>query len=221
MSTSATETNIEEVASALASRREQGQRTVLFLGSRAGGLFGNEFLYETLKQFSLVSFNKLSKEEKFKACYDVLNKQFTDNDRHDILVGTLATLRYREEDELLAALIKAGFFEIIISTNIDTLLEDACNSRGLRESHDYRVFNPALHQATEIERNQPTCCNIIKVFGDLASWHYGPDNFKAGSEWQSFLEAKLAQDTLIVGYDPVWDHALEQVFPLDGKTLWH
>src|SRR5436309_7795358 len=119
MSGSAIETNIEEIARALTAQREQGQRIVLFLGARAGGLFGNEFLYETLKNFSLLDFNTLSDVEKFRESYYVLNKHFTESERHNILVGALATLRYREEDKLLAELVKAGFFEFIISTNID------------------------------------------------------------------------------------------------------
>src|SRR5437868_1356853 len=125
MSRSVTETTIEEIARTLTTRRGQGQRIALFLGARAGGLFGNRFLYDTLKQFSLLDFDTLSNVEKFRECYYVLNKHFKKSERHDILVGALATLRYREEDKLLAELVKAGFFEVIISTNIDTLLEDA------------------------------------------------------------------------------------------------
>src|SRR5437016_7248611 len=130
MSRSEQETNIAEIARELMIRKVQGQRTILFLGSRTGGLFGNEYLYETLKQFSLLNFDILSSTDKFKECYSVLSKHFTQTERHNILLGTLAALRYREEDKLLAELIRAGFFEIIISTNIDSLLEEACSSLG-------------------------------------------------------------------------------------------
>src|SRR2546423_13557710 len=120
MSRLAIETNIEEIASALVTQRDLGQRTVLFLGARAGGLFRNEYFYETLKQFSLLNFDNLSNVDKFKECYYVLNKHFTETERHNILVAALATLRYREEDKFLAKLVKAGLFEVIITTNIDT-----------------------------------------------------------------------------------------------------
>src|SRR5436305_14632868 len=122
MSGSTSETSIEEIARVLATRKDQGQSVVLFLGTRAGGLFGNEFLYDTLKNFSLLNFDALSNVDKFRECYYVLSKHFTESERHNILVGALATLRYREEDKLLTGLVKAGFFEFTISTNIDTLI---------------------------------------------------------------------------------------------------
>ncbi len=76
MSDSLQETNVEEIAEELKTRRKQGQRTTLFLGSRTGGLFGNEYLYEMLKQFSLLNFDTLSNIEKFRECYYVLSKRF-------------------------------------------------------------------------------------------------------------------------------------------------
>src|SRR5260221_4000622 len=132
MSSTAIETNIEEMARVLAIRRGQGQRTVLFLGSRVGGLFGNEYLYELLKKFSLKIFDSLSNVDKFEECYHVLSRHFSKSEIHDILVGSLGLLRYREEDKLLMGLIKASFFEVIISTNIDSLLEDAFSYEGMR-----------------------------------------------------------------------------------------
>src|SRR5437660_12385720 len=107
MSRSVQETNVAEIARELTTRRDQGQRTVLFLGSRVGGLFGNEYLYETLKQFSLLNFDNLSYTDKFRECSSILHKRFTERERHNILVGALAALLYKEEDKLLADLIKA------------------------------------------------------------------------------------------------------------------
>src|SRR5437763_15970524 len=86
------ETSVDDIARELTSRRNQGQRTVVFLGSRAGGFFGNEVLYETLKQFSLRNFDMLSRVDKFEECHAILNKHFTESERHHILVGALATL---------------------------------------------------------------------------------------------------------------------------------
>lgn len=213
-------TNIEEIATALAKGRDRGQRTVLFLGSRAGGLFGNEFLYDTLKDFSLLDFSTLSNIEKFRESYYVLNKHFTEGERHNILVGALATLTYKEEDKLLAELVKTGFFESIISTNIDTLLEDAYSDCGLHAPDDYRVFRVGLEDSAGIEHDKVGNGYLVKVFGDLDSLRYNiTGDFKADDSLQQFLQSKLAGDVLLVGYDPIWDHGLEQAFPLKGKTL--
>jgi|SRR5579859_228303 len=222
---SATETNVEEIARALAKRRDQGKHAVLFLGARAGGLFGNEYLYETLKKFSLLNFDTLSNVDKFRECYYILSKHFTESETHNILVGALAAIRYREEDKLLAELVKAGFFEAIISTNIDTLLEDACSSWGMWETDVYRVFIPSIDDITEIEQNKPRYGSLIKVFGDLDSLHYNTAGSKfdlqAAPTLQTFLESKLTGDVLIIGYDPVWDGTIEQVFPARGGTVWY
>jgi TIR domain/SIR2-like domain len=220
MSNSLQETNVEEIARELKTRRDQGQRTVLFLGSRTGGLYGNEYLYETLKQFSLLNFDSLSNIDKFRECYYVLSKHFTEMERQNILVGALATLRYKEEDKLLAELIRAGFFEFIISTNIDSLLEEACSIWGTH----FQTFIPSVDDITAIEQNNSRQNSIIKVYGDLESRHYltpgeSFDLWKNGL--YEFFQSTLRKDVLIVGYDSVWDHAIEQIFPLTGETIWY
>ena len=224
MSNSVTPTNIEAIADALVTGREQGQRPVLFLGARTGGLFGNEYFYEMLKNFSLLNFDALSNLDKFRECYYVLKTRFTERERHNILVGALATLMYREEDKLLAELVRAGFFEVIITTNIDTLLEDACSSCGLRELDDYRVLTDVAEIA-KFEQNKPRYSSIIKVFGGLETKHYSMTgealNLQAEDRLQQPLVSILAREVLVVGYDPVWDHEIEPAFPTNGGTVWH
>jgi hypothetical protein len=225
MSGSARETTIEEIAKTLVTRRERDQRPVLFLGARAGGLFGNEYLYEMLKNFSLLNFDTLSNVDKFRECYYVLNRHFTESERHNILVGALATLTYREEDKLLAELVKVGFFEAVISTNIDNLLEDACSSLGMRELDDYRVFIPGAAEIKEFEHNKPRYRSLIKVFGDLESRNYSIAgealNLQTEYGLQEYLVSLLSREVLLVGYDPVWDHGIEAAVPANGGTVWY
>lgn len=225
MSGRAAEINIEEISRTLETRRDHGQRTVLFLGARAGGLFRNEYLYEIMKKFSLLNFDTLSNEDKFKECYRVLSTRFSKTEINDILVGALGPLRYREEDKLLTGLVKAGFLEGIISTNIDALLEDACSFWGMREPNDYRLFISGIHDIGEIERDKRKYSYIIKAFGDIDSLYYNT----AGSEFdinanhrlQKFLNSKLSRNVLIVGYDPVWDRSIERAFPTTGEIVWY
>src|SRR5437762_2821401 len=100
------ESNIEEIANMLIERREKGEQPTLFLGARTGGLFRNKILYEVLKQFSLLNFDSLSDSEQFQECHAVLTSTlFTERERHDVLVGALGPLTYREEDRLLSGLV--------------------------------------------------------------------------------------------------------------------
>lgn len=225
MSRLATETSIEEIASVLARQRDQGQCAVLFLGARAGGLFGNEHLYGTLKNFSPLNFYNLSNKDRFKECYRCLSKHFSENEIHNILVDALGPLKYREEDKFLTGLIKEGFIDVVISTNIDTLLEDACSFWNMQEPNDYRVFIPGKHDITELVHSEPKYGFIIKVFGDLVSLRYnsagGEFDLKADSRLKEFLESILSRNVLVAGYDPVWDQPIERAFPEEGGALWY
>lgn len=224
MLTQAKEADVKAIAEMLLFQREKGQRAVLFLGARTGGLFANEYFYETLQQFSLLNFDLLSNAGKFEECHSVL-RGFTEIEKHNILVGALSTLRYREEDKLLVSLVKAGFFETIITTNIDNLLEDAFNSSGSQEPDDYQIIVPESDNIAEIERNKPQYSSIIKAFGDLNSRHY----YTAGEAFElqavdslrNFLKSKSSKEILMVGFDSVWDHEIEQIFPSNGRTMWY
>ena len=222
MSESATQINVKEMANVLSDRRDQGQRIVLFLGASTGALFGNKYLYELLNQFSLRNFASLSNAVKFAECYANLSR-FRETERHKILVGAMAALSYREEDKILAQLVKMRFFEIVISTNIDTLLEDACNFWGMQKPNDYRVLIPGAYDIPKIGQDKAGATSIIKVFGDLKSKDYKivDRSLDPYSELKNFLKKQLTKEVLVIGYDPVWDESLERAFPLTGGTIWY
>ncbi len=218
------ETNIEEIAGMLVEHRSQGKHPILFLGARAGGVFRNAYLYETLKQFSLLNFDKLSGAEQFRECYRVLtSKYFDEITRHEILVNALGPLTYRHEDRLLSGLVKAGFFKAIITTNIDMLLEDAFSSWGMRESGDYRVYKPGVSDIGDLTHEKMEERYIVKVFGDLNSWSYRVGSSSTGLDegLTRFLDSKLSEDVVVIGYDPVWDRTVERAFREKGGILWY
>ncbi len=220
------ETDIATIVASLKHARGQQQRMVLFLGSRAGGLFGNEDLYGILKDFSLRSFNELSPINKFAECYNILRSgHFSTTEIHHILVGALRPLHSREEDKILDVLVRRGLFEAIITTNIDTLLEDAFMSWGMREAYNYQVIINGLDSIKEFYTVNPEFIDIIKTFGDLSARSYNtPENplkLEEDKAFKQFLAAKLAKDVLVIGYDPVWDWPLEHAFPEKGGTIWY
>ena len=197
---------------------------VLFLGARAGGLFGNENFYQLMKDYSLVSFDDKTDREKFEECYKVLNDQiFDEKSVGKIFIMALRALYYREDDEHLVSLIEAGMFDVIITTNIDDLLEEAALSRGLKAPQDYEVFTYSTQNiAKRMQSKPPKYCRIIKVFGDVKS-HYkavGKD-FDLEQPLKDALVSQLQGDVLLVGYDPLWDKPMEQIFPETGGQLWY
>src|SRR6266566_1479658 len=94
-------------------------RVCLFLGSRTGSLFDNEFLYNLLKDFSPKNFEKLSNIEIFHECYNIMKTRLSERDTNAALESALRSVKDREEDKTLAELIETEVFDIVITTNID------------------------------------------------------------------------------------------------------
>src|SRR5438552_3479811 len=147
---SATPVSVAELAQLLIARKKERKRTILFLGSRTGGLFGNQAFYNGMQRYSLRNFSKLSELEKFDECYHILKRLADENNEknpdgkellEDLLTNWLTEIAGREEDNYVAELVKEGFFDTIVSTNIDSLLELAFSQAGMKSSEDYKVVN--------------------------------------------------------------------------------
>jgi len=130
--------------------------------------------------------------------------------------------------DCLVELVKAEYFDIIISTNIDVLLEDTFIREEMSEPHDYRVFIHELDSLgpnEHIVRSEPKYCTLVKAFGDLVSRKYRTVsiefNLDADQRLKQFLESTLTRDILVIGYDPVWDQPLDRAFPTQGGDFWY
>lgn len=210
---------LHEIVEFLLHRR--ANRKVLFLGAKAGGFFDNEDLYMKVKGYSTETFDELNSEQKFQLCYRIL-ENFSERDRDSVLSQSLSTKQvYRLEDDYLAGLIKANFFDVIISTNIDLLLEDTLRRERVREFSDYQLFIYGKTPTKEIVDLYHDL--VLKIFGDLESKYYktAGDEFLIGEDedLRDFLESILDNDVLIVGYDPVWDGPLDKAFFMKGGEL--
>lgn len=217
------EITIAAIASLLKSMKGQKKSPVLFLGARAGGLFHNEYLYKMLRDFSLRRFDDLSNTDKFAECYKIISdKRFSVADRYQILAGALSPLWHREEDKALAALIKEGLFETIITTRIDTLLEDAYAPWDMKEPDDYQVITYESLASADTSFAQK---RVIKIFGDINTPEYttvgGELDLDAKPAFKQLLVSNLSKDILMVGYDPTWDQIVEEHFPAAEGKVWY
>ena len=202
MATSLLETDVEELARFLKSKKNQGHRIVLFLGSRTGTLYDgklHEALSVALKSHVVLAVDllKLLRHDtsiarelsvwarsiqsltnltapavRFGECYNFLDKHFSENCIHSIFSNALASGRSRKEDELMAGLFKAELFNTIITTNFDTSLEDACTSQGLNRPDDYELFINGRDDSMTIGQSSNRYGKIIKIFGDFSSLQY-------------------------------------------------
>src|SRR5579859_2544487 len=122
--------NVSHMAETLRWRRNQGRYTVLILGSRAGGLFRSEKLYETLKQFGNPSFSSLPRIKQFGECYHILTRRknmlnFSTTEINTILRDASKEIDITGADICLAELVKSGLFGIIVTTSMDNILEES------------------------------------------------------------------------------------------------
>ncbi|HYU76768.1 MAG TPA: toll/interleukin-1 receptor domain-containing protein [Ktedonobacteraceae bacterium] len=242
----ATEATVADLASFLKARKSRGQRLGLFVGSRAGALLGDDNLYKILMhhisatndgamllkqpapllESHLQALNNLSALARFKECYDILSKHFSESGIHFILVQALKPIRYREVDDLLAGFFKGGFFDPIITTNIDTLLEDSCKVLwSMQQPSDYQVISYGMHKSEEMKQGETKYGRIMKIFGDLSYLKYktvgNEFNLEDDQVAKQYLQTKLIDEVLVIGYDPTWDRPIEQAFPEFGGTLWY
>ncbi len=161
--------DIADIAHTLKIGKNNNQSMVLFLGSRAGGLFCSQSFYDTMKGCSNRSFNTLTRQEQFVECFKLLQQErFGDRDIHKILMQSLRESATTEVNICLAELINQELFDLIISTNVDTFLEDAFKEVGMKEQHDFGVFIPerdTLHDL--IYSDKRFSCKVLKAFGDL------------------------------------------------------
>jgi len=214
--------DMNEMARLLKMRKMNNHHTVLLLGARAGGLFRSEHFYDSLQQFSNRDFNELSLSERFGECYSILTKNlFSETDIHSILRTSLQKLTVAESDAYLVELVKQGYFDEIISTNIDGMLEDAFKQAEMKEEHEFEVFI-AGRDAPQYEKS--LLFRITKAFGDFSSRVYTIrgrlSHLDSNQELKGFIQHLLAKDLLVVGIDPVWDEGILRAIPEKAGIMW-
>lgn len=219
---------ITDLAEILKWNKANSQRMVLFLGSRAGGLFRSPQFYNSIKEYSgKQNFHLLPRNEQFAECYRVIHKEHVDESLLDkILKSAVHDREIIEASICLAEFVQYDLFDVIISTNIDTFLEDALTKINIKE-YEFEVFIPKKMDIHDLQYSEKALITrVIKIFGDLPSRVYNIakrdfylDNVVL-QDMKDYLENVLARDVLIIGFDPLWDQEMLRVFSPNGKACW-
>jgi hypothetical protein len=107
----------------------------------------------------------------------------------------------------LARLVKDRYFSDVLTTSIDTLLEDALGGIGLQVTRDYQVINLGAdpsQTSTHSTYDTVPPTTIIKLHGDLAQYQVllSPDEIEGAlKHGRALVKGELRQDTVVVGYD--------------------
>lgn len=138
------------------------------------------------------------------------------------LSGVAPSLGYR----YLAELIKAGYFGLIFTTNVDSLLEDSLVSVGLPPSEFLVLVNGQDREeriAQLIAQKHPRI-KIVKLHGDLRQGVVAltpKEIFEFPREVDTVLRKYLNDDLLIVGYSSRDMSDVNRCLESKGGTLWY
>jgi hypothetical protein len=209
-----------QIADWLLFRKSMNHSIVFFLGSRIGGLFKNKSFYNQIQSQRTLPFDTLNEVEKFYECYHTLS-QLDSTDKYNTLTSSLKERPNNFlEHQYLAILAKEGYVDVIITTNIDSLLEEAMRREKVQETRDYQIFVYGKDSFSDIIHSPDNVCIILKVFGDLKNKEYksagNEFDLRADKNLRHYIESLLARHTLVIGYDDEWDCPLEWAFPTNG-----
>ncbi len=158
--------------------------------------------------------------------FDAYLMQCSDDERFAILRDLVEGAAPSEGYAALAALIRAGYFDIVLSTNFDPLLEDALAGLPMRR----RDYVTLVHGVMEPEfvadhlDNRVPRVKVLKLHGDLFYRKF----YYTGAEIAAFppqIDEALRtylnrRDVLIVGHG-MSDEDINRCLSSEGSALWY
>ncbi len=163
------------LARTLTERRSSGQQPLLFLGegvTKAAGIPTTEDiardLYPKIATYLPASgADAGTLLETFYSYWDALQPL----ERQSLLQEYFAHMPVPDFYFDLASLLNDGYFVSVLTSSIDTLLEQALDFSGLKHDEDYLVIDLAQRDESALESLRhpgKTCIAIIKLRGDLS-----------------------------------------------------
>jgi hypothetical protein len=159
-----------------------------------------------------------------KAFYDILDN-LSETERYARLQQSFQEPYPSPGYRHLAELAKIGYFDVILSTNFDFLLENAFTEVGLkaedvevlvngRESEDYIL--------KALERRTPRI-KLLKLHGDLKARNMAftpKEIFEFGQKVERVLTKYLNGDVVIIGHE-MRDDDINRCIRKDGGAIWY
>ena len=125
----------------------------------------------------------------------------------------------------VAELVKAGYFDVIFSSNFDVFMEDALADVGLR-ARDFTKLIVGKHEEDEIiqalDSHKPRI-KLIKLHGDLPARILAftrEETFQFSPKITGILEEYLSKDIIICGHS-MRDYDINRCIQRQGGTIWY
>lgn len=222
-------TRIHSLAGLIRQRREIGESAyVLVLGAGAslasGASSAAQIVDTVVQEHAGQDPAGLPWDERLATFYQVLDNTSAE-ERYLILSRHFRGAEPSPGYEHLAALVKAGYFDLILTTNFDLFLENALMDAGLR-AQDFKSLINGEDQEEQIVRALRFATpriKILKLHGDLNAriFAFTPEEiFEFADRIERTVTDILNGDIIVVGHS-LRDHDLNRCIRASGGALWY
>jgi hypothetical protein len=221
--------NIKVLANLMRVRKENAEPPyVLILGAGASLASGassfGRVIESVMDGYSVKDPNAMSWDDKVAEFYEIL-EGFSESERYVIIGKHMEGQWPSDGYHALAQLAKAGYFDVIFSTNYDNFVEDAFADAGLR-SQDFAVLingqdtKEGIVKALSYPRPR---IKLVKLHGDLGAriFAFTPEEiFQFSEKIESVLTDYLSRDVMICGHG-MRDDDINRCLREKGGALWY
>lgn len=205
--------------------RSRRKKVLLFLGAGASiesGAPNTEQIVDRVLKDSLDDFSQVTSVNKYQKFYEILDR-LSMEERHLLLAEVFEGLAPSEGYARLAELVHQEFFEVVITTNYDSMLESSWTERGLVPGRDYHIYVVNSNKESELGRFlRSPLHKIIKLHGDLGSGIllFTPEEtFEFPEEVKRHMRDLTRETILFVGYSGR-DRDVFKFLSNEGESVW-
>ena len=205
---------IDPVADKLLQRKNSGEDPyLLFLGAGASISSGIPGMPKLIEEFLIdqsltkIKLKKMDSPQRLDQFFEYIKKE-SPSTRYDWLYHLFKDAEPSQGYDALAKLVEKGYFDVILSTNVDNLLEKAVNDNSKISSIDFSVWINGIDRIETIEKfllYKSPRIKLIKLHGDLDSRNllFTPSEI---FQFQAALETVLTKlfktrDMIMLGYN--------------------
>jgi hypothetical protein len=145
-------------------------------------------------------------DEQLTAAFAAYLAEHTPVERYKVLESFYRSVPIPQFYRDLADLVLAGYITDVLTTNVDTLLEQALDDAGMQRGHDYTVaVVGSSREPTPAARSpQKVKLQVVKLYGDIGQsvLPVGADSIEAAlQEGRKLFKNQMAYDLVVVGHD--------------------
>ncbi|MBN1995369.1 MAG: VWA domain-containing protein [Anaerolineae bacterium] len=206
---------IKLLAELMQSRLQSGEAPyVLVLGSGPAVSLGSQSM-----QYVVQGVAGTADLEKFYKTLDSLSAM----ERYVILKKYFGEADLSSGYRYLAELVKKGFFNVILTTNLDPFVEDSLAEHKIRGVDVLVCGEQRNGETMDLPTNPQAQVRVIKLHGDVEAraFAFTPSEITVfGNDSERILRHYLSRDVIIIGHGPR-DYDINRAIEREGGSVWY